>query len=124
MWAGQSGLRISPNDTAFCRSSDGFSTGAPCTYAIAVYSREATTAYFTIIATSDSGTPIINLAEDVPETGRVDEGSYYYYTFLASTPGTPPPQVRVWQLPLSLYNDSGPSCCVLGSSPAGVSPWH
>jgi hypothetical protein len=75
VWAGQSGLRISPNDTSFCVSQDGFTTGPPCNYLIAVQSRSASaTAYYTIIATNDASQPIINLAEDVPETGRVGEG--------------------------------------------------
>lgn len=95
------GIRVSPNDTSFCVSWDGFATGAPCTYAITVVSRQASPSYFTIIATVESTNPIVNLAEDVPETGRVMEGSYSFYSFTASTPGTPPPLVSVYSQALS-----------------------
>lgn len=63
--------------------------------------RQASTSFFTIVATVDNGLPIVNLAEDLPETGRVVEGSYAYYSFTASTPGTPPPSVSIYSQALS-----------------------
>lgn len=82
-WAGQSNLAIQPTDPNFCKSTDGSSTGAPCTYLIALQGLYNRTAYAALTASNDEGTIITPLLDGVGVQGSILEGTSDYYVYTA-----------------------------------------
>lgn len=82
---GSNSITIPKTDSSFCVSPDGASSGAPCTYTIAVVSVDPTSsfAYFNVLATRDaSGSGnVIELLDGEPQDGVVPEGQGLFYQF-------------------------------------------